>query len=154
MAIAFLPSYSGSVTAHIWQNNLSPGYALVRTLAASDAGPQLVNEINELMMDCLQDDWDGHGAVKASHDAYAAAIQFAKALPQGFQMPVPVVDRDGCFSFEWRRGPRRSVLVAVHPDYSVHWTSWIGTSRQHGCDAFFGELPASVRQLIQQLYSA
>jgi len=153
MALAFLPYSGSSVTAQTWQTHVSPGYALVSTLAASDTGPQLVNEINELMMDCLQDDWDGHGAARASHDAYAAALQFANALPQGYQKPDPVVDRDGCFSFEWRRGPRRSVLVAVHPDYTVHWTSWIGSSRQHGCDVFFGELPTAVHQLIQQLYS-
>lgn len=153
MALAFLPSYSDSATASSWTQKATPAYALVSTFAASDGKSQLIRELNELMMDCVQDDWDGHGSAKASRESYEAALRFVRALPPGFQLPEPVVDRDGCFSFEWRRGPRRSVVVAVHPDYSVHWASWIGSARQHGTDAFFNELPTSVRDLVKQLYS-
>lgn len=148
-----LSSYGELAATYSWQVKATSNYDLV-TIAASDSKQQLISEINELMMDCVHENWDGHGAQKASRDAYLAALRFVNALPSGFQQPEPVVDRDGCFSFEWRRGPRRSVVVAVHPDYCIHWTAWIGTSRQHGCAAFFDKLPTSVLNLLEQLYCA
>lgn len=121
--------------------------------AASDEKAALRSEIDELMMDCVNDDWDGHGATATSNTAYAAAQRFVAALPTGFKMPEVSVDPDGFFAFEWRRGARRTVLVSVHPDFTLHYAALVGTSRHYGDEPFFNRLPSTLEKLVEHLYS-
>lgn len=122
-------------------------------LAASDAPALLRSELNEWMMDCVRDGWDGHGAQAVSNQAYAAALRFVEALPPGFQVPDVAVDPDGCFTFEWRRGARRTVLVSVHPDFTVHYAALMGASHHYGDEPFFNKLPSGLERLIEHLFS-
>jgi len=113
----------------------------------------LVDQIKELKMECARDGWDGYGASAPSNGAYQAAMRFVEALPAGFQMPEVAVDPDGCFTFAWRRDKCRTVLVSVNFDHTLHFASLIGPSREFGEDVFFDELPVSIRELVERLYS-
>lgn len=137
-----------------WSRQGNVGYQQVSSAyAASDEKAALRSEVAELMMDCVQDGWDGYGATAASKESFAAAQRFVNALPTGFKMPEVSVDTDGCFNFEWRRSARRTLLVSVHPDFTLHYASLVGNSRHYGDEPFFNRLPSTLERLLEHLYS-
>ncbi len=118
----------------------------------STASGPLLAELDSLMLDCSEPDWNGYDANPISFDAYSAAKDLIKNLPPGFPTPSLAPDPDGLVTFEWRTGQRRIVLATVHPDFQISYAAIFGEAKQHGSEPFFGELPSSVRELVSRIY--
>lgn len=106
------------------------------------------------MIDCHQPGWDGYGAEAVSIDAYRSAERFIRSLPAGIEPPQVSADPDGCVTFEWRKSPRRTLLVSVRPGYALDYAALIGTAKAHGSEPFFDELPESLKALIRRVMGA
>ena len=128
-------------------------YAEVSTaLAASSPAALLLEQLNDLMLDCQVAGWDGYGAEAVSVEAYVAAQRFIRSLPAGFPTPELAADPDGCVNFDWHVSPRRTLVVSVHPDFRLDFAALIGTAKIYGSEPFFAsELPASVRDLVHRV---
>jgi hypothetical protein len=121
---------------------------------ASARDAALRAELESLMLDCCRPGWDGYGAEAVSIDAYHAAGRFVRSLPVGIPQPEIAADPDGCVTFEWRKSPRRTLLVSVRPGYAVDYAALIGTAKAHGSEPFFGELPETLKALIRRVVAA
>lgn len=121
-------------------------------VAATDVPQQLLAEMVEEAMDCCNDGWDGYGAKAIGAEAFEVARRFVQSLPAQFPRPRVVTDPDGWFAFEWNRGRRKSVVVAVDPAYRVHFSALLGPAELDGSEPFFGVFPQSVENLLQRLY--
>ena len=121
---------------------------------ASALAAALRMELENLIRDCARAGWDGYGAEAMSADAYRAAESFICALPVGIPQPELSADPDGCVTFEWRKSPRRTLLVSVRPGYALDYAALIGTAKTHGSEPFFGELPEMVKTLIRRVIAA
>jgi hypothetical protein len=123
------------------------------SLTASDWKAALRNQLNELMMDCCRDDWNGYGATALTNSAYQAALQFIDSLPEGFQTPELGADPEGCVTFEWRRSSTRTVWVSVGTNFEIHYAALLSPGNEHhGKGVFFNALPDILLNLVRQLY--
>ena len=105
----------------------------------------LLDELNDLMLECRVAGWDGHGAAAVDLYAYTAAKRFIESLPAGFPLPSLSADPDGCVTFEWWKSPRRVLLVSVHPNFQLDYAALLGAAKHYGSEPFFGgQLPDSV----------
>ena len=123
-------------------------------IPASSAVGALLAELNDVMLDCCRDDWDGYGAKAVSIHAFAAAKRFLESLPTGFPVPSISADPEGCVTFEWRKSPRRVLLVSVHPNFQVDYAAIFGTAKQYGSEPFFTEVPESLKSIVHRVFAA
>lgn len=136
-------------------SSISAQYADVEvSYPASVRDATLRAELESLMLDCCRSGWDGYGAEAVSTDAYRAAERFIRSLPVGIPQPELSADPDGCVTFEWRKSPRRTLLVSVRPGYALDYAALIGTAKAHGSEPFFGELPETLKTLIRRIVAA
>ena len=139
------PRYSATAICYAEVAPAYPASALAATLRS---------ELESLMFDCHRAGWDGYGADAVSMDAYNAAERFIRSLPFGIPQPDLSADPDGYVTFEWRKSPRRTLLVSVRPGYALDYAALIGTAKAHGSEPFFGELPETLKALIRRVVAA
>jgi hypothetical protein len=80
--------------------------------------------------------------------------QLLESLPLGFPAPSIGAEPDGQLTLEWHRSPRRTLSVSVDGDGNLHYAALLGPNRAYGTEAFFGEFPDAIRQLVWKVYSA
>lgn len=112
------------------------------------------DELFDCWNDCRQPNWDGYGARAVTQDALNNAWQFLVALPLGCPLPSVGAEPDGDFTFEWHHSARRTLSVSVTPDGNLHYAALIGANRAYGTEAFFGEVPLAIINLIARVQSA
>jgi hypothetical protein len=109
------------------------------------------NELCEVAEECESPNWDGYGAEPVSTDTYRLAYRFLEALPVGTPAPSVGAEPDGDLTFEWHRGPQRTLSVSVSPDGELHFAARIGSARDYGTRVFSGEIPQRIFKLIQRV---
>jgi hypothetical protein len=100
------------------------------------------------------ENWDGCEASAVSQDTLRNAYSFLESLPIGFPAPSIGAEPDGHLTLEWHRSGRRTLSVSVSPDDELHYAGLFGPSRVYGTEAYFGEVPHSILDLIRRVYSA
>jgi hypothetical protein len=102
---------------------------------ARSSGParQPVGEaLFEAWADYSKENWDGEGARAVPVDRLVTAIALVDDLPRRFPAPEADGDREGDFSLEWYRGPRRSITVSIAAEGLLHWAALIGDDDPRG----------------------
>jgi hypothetical protein len=117
-------------------------------------GKGVFSELYSVTSGCLLDNWDGYGAAPVSADVYALACQFLRALPLGINAPAVGAEPDGQLTFEWYRSPRRLLSVSVSPEGDLHYAALLGPSKAYGTEAFFGDVPPTILDLIHRVQAA
>lgn len=117
-------------------------------------GKGVFDELYSVAERCLVRDWDGYGAAPVSADAYALASQFLRALPLGIAAPSVGAEPDGQLTFEWYRSPRRLLSISISPDGDLHYAALLGPNKAYGTEAFFGEVPRMILDLIHRVQAA
>lgn len=97
-------------------------------------------------------DWNGYEAVAVSSDACREMTRFLEALPLGINKPTIAPDPRGCLSVEWYRNPRRVLSISVSND-NLHYAALLGANKTYGTEAFFGQIPQNILELIRRVYS-
>jgi hypothetical protein len=98
--------------------------------------------------------WDGYGAEPVSPEAYAKAYRFLESLPLGTPRPAITAEPDGQIAFEWYVSSYRTLSVSVSADGDLHYSALLGPNKAYGTEAFFGETPRAILDLILRLYAA
>lgn len=114
----------------------------------------LREELATVWEECRAANWDGHEAVAVSQDTLRNAYSLLESLPIGFPAPSIGAEPDGHLTLEWYCSPRRTLSVSVSPDDELHYAGLFGPSRVYGTEAYFGEVPKSILQLVRRVYSA
>jgi hypothetical protein len=117
-------------------------------------GKGVFSELYSVANSCLVGNWDGHGAAPVSADVYALACQFLRALPLGIAAPSVGAEPDGQLTLEWYRSPRRLLSVSVSPEGDLHYAALLGPSKAYGTEAFFGDVPRTILDLIHRVQAA
>lgn len=112
------------------------------------------DELVAVWDDCRHADWDGFGALAVTVDTLRNACQFIESLPLGCPAPSVGAEPDGQLTFEWHRRPRRTLSVSVTPDGYLHYAALVGPNRAYGTEAFFGEAPEAILDLVRRIYAA
>lgn len=112
---------------------------------------QARQQLSQIATECCAPNWDGHGARAVSHDAHLQAYRFLESLPLGAEIPSPGVDPDGELTFEWHHGPHHTLSVSVTEEGDLHYAALIGSNKTFGTEAFLGDLPKTIVELISRL---
>jgi len=108
-------------------------------------------ELHDVFAECHLPDWDGYGAEAVTAEAFEAAQRFAAALPAGLPMPSVGADPDGCFTFVWRSGKSKTLLVSVSPKFRIDFAAVFGASRVFGNEAFFDKFPPELKGVLSRV---
>ena len=114
-------------------------------------GKGVFDELYSVAERCLVGDWDGYGAAPLSANVYAQACQFLRALPLGIAAPSIGAEPDGHLTLEWYRSPRRLLSVSISPEGDLHYAALLGPNKAYGTEAFFGDVPRQILDLIHRV---
>lgn len=114
-------------------------------------GSGVFDELFSVAEMCACPNWDGSGADPVEPEAFAAAYRFLESLPPGTPAPTIGVEADGQLTFEWHKGPRRTLSVSVSPEGELHYSALLGgANRAFGTESFLGEVPKAIVELIRR----
>ena len=107
-------------------------------------------QLNEVLEDCAQSDWDAYGAEPVLFESYENAKRFARSLPFSFSSPDVSAEPDGEITFEWYSNPTRVFSVSVGPNNELHYAGLFGASRAYGTEVFHDEIPEVILSHIKR----
>lgn len=134
-----------SNTVQDWRRHLHESRSL-------GVGGALHEELGAVWDECRSADWDGFGAQPVDNDTLRNTYRLLESLPLGFPIPSIGSEPDGSMTLEWHRSARRTLSVSVAPDGNLHYAALLGPNRTYGTEAFFGEVPESILDLIRRVY--
>jgi len=105
----------------------------------------------DVFQDCKKADWDGYGAMGVSDLTYYIARSFLQALPFWVAEPTFGAEPDGHLTFEWHRGPRKTLSVSVNPEKKLHYAALFGSESYSGTTPFYDEVPHLILEVIKML---
>jgi hypothetical protein len=87
-----------------------------------------------------------------SPEAFSLTLELLNALPHDIPLPTVVVEADGNIGLDWDEGARQVVSLTVRDTPMVGFSALLGAEPLHGRTPFAGEIPQTVRYLLQRLY--
>ena len=127
--------------------------ALCETYTFGHAYYEALKELVSIKEHCTFPGWDGYDAEPVRRKTIWSAYRFLEALPPGFPTPSVGAEPDGDITLEWYRSPRKTISVSVSPDDNLHYSALLGPNKYYGTEAFFGEVPASILELVRRVQS-
>ena len=123
-------------------------------LRSSNVLGMVSDELWTVWEECRVPNWDGYDAMPVEQETYRNAYLFLESLPPGFPAPTIGAEPDGALTLEWRRSARRILSVSIHPDGDLHYAALFGPNRVCGTEAFFGDAPKPILDLVRKVYAA
>ena len=117
-------------------------------------GRRAYHELEQVYADCQELGWDGYGALAVSEATYRLTRKFMDALPLGLPAPAFGAEPDGQLTVEWYSSPRRTLSISISAEGELHYAALVGASKAYGTEAFFGEVPRAIVDLIRRATSA
>lgn len=108
-------------------------------------------ELAAVWEECRHADWDGVGALPVGQDTLLQAYRLLESLPLGCPAPSVGAEPDGHLTLEWHRGRLHTLSLSVSPEGELHYAALIGPNRVYGTEAFFGEMPDAIINLIRRI---
>jgi hypothetical protein len=133
-------------TTRDWQRYLRNS----KVLGDADA---VQDELAAVYQECRVRDWDGFDAMPVEQDTLQNASVLLESLPLGIPSPSIGAEPDGHLTLEWHRSANRTLSVSVDAQGDLHYAALVGPNRRFGKEAFFGETPNVILELIQLVYA-
>jgi len=121
-----------------------------RAVTLDPGDRETVRRMNEIVVECTRDDWDGDGAAALSPASYQSAERFLKALPAGLRKPEVSIDPDGEMVFEWSAGAQRAFSISFGAGGKLTYAGLFGPNRTHGVEYITYGLPRELVAKIQR----
>jgi hypothetical protein len=115
---------------------------------------RVLDDLATVWDQCRQPNWDGYQALPVTQDALRNTYVFLESLPLGFTAPSVGAEPDGDLTLEWHRSPRHTLSVSITPNGDLHFAALLGPNRIYGTEAFFGEVPERIVNLIREVFVA
>lgn len=114
----------------------------------------LREELASVWEECREPNWDGYDALAVTQDVLRNTYVFLESMPLGFPRPSIGAEPDGDLTLEWHRSARRTLSVSVNAFGELQYSALFGPSRVYGTEAFFGDVPDTILNLIRRVYAA
>lgn len=112
---------------------------------------RLKDEAIDVQSRCAFGDWDGYGANGVSKEALAAALNFARLLPDGIPEPEIVPEPSGHLGFLWSSNPNKTYSVTASPDGQLVYAGVFGRKEISGQVPFYDELPQEIILALKEV---
>lgn len=155
ISLGATPTNGASDTAQFIAAQVERGrWRLQDSIAFGLRAKGVFDELNEVLAECGEPNWDGYGAQPVSDAAYRLTREFLKALPLGTPAPSIGAEPDGHLTVEWYRSPRRTLSVSISPEGDLHYAALMGSAKAYGTEPFLGEAPKVIVDLIHRVLAA
>jgi hypothetical protein len=114
----------------------------------------VMEELYEIAENCRLENWDAQGASAIDQETFRQAYRFLEALPLGFIPPSIGVEPDGQITLEWYKSTRKTLSISVSPEGDLHYSAIVGLNKSYGTEAFFGEIPKPIFELLNRVLGA
>jgi hypothetical protein len=114
----------------------------------------IFEDLFDVAQKCNRSNWDGYDAIPVSQETFQQAYRLLETLPLGMQPPSVGVEPDGNITLEWYRFPKRTLSLSVSPDGNLHYSALMGPNTAYGTEAFFGDFPKRVLDLVNRVLAA
>jgi hypothetical protein len=142
-----------SATAHYVEEAADEGFRPLQESTALGIESVVCHELASVWEECRNPNWDGYGALPVTRETLRNAYCLLESLPLGFPAPSIGAEPDGHLTLEWHCSSRRTLSVSVSPEGELHYAGLFGPNRAYGTEVFFGELPASILELVWRVYA-
>lgn len=115
------------------------------------AGNDAFRNLCMIVDECRLPNWDGHGALPVSAEAFMHACHFLQTMPLGTPAPGVGIEPDGDLTLEWHRSAHRTLSVSVSPKGDLHYSALIGPNKAYGTEAFLGDIPQIILDLVRRV---
>lgn len=132
----------------------SNGWKRLQESSAFGIESTVRDELATVWEECRDANWDGYDAVAVPQDVLRNTYEFLESMPLGFPRPSIGAEPDGDLTLEWHRSARRTLSVSVNSVGELHYSALFGPNRVYGTEAFFGEVPVTILELIRRVYTA
>lgn len=113
-----------------------------------------LTSLEEIIVECSAEGWDGYDAAPVSDDAYDEAKRLLESLPLAtFPMPEIVPEPDGGIGLEWYKGKRQVFVVSLRRMNEIVYAGLYGLSRTYGTEYFGTSLPRVIIDNLKRLFS-
>jgi hypothetical protein len=111
------------------------------------------DELATVYEECRVPDWDGFDAMPVEQDTLRNAYILLESLPLRIPYPSIGAEPDGHLTLEWHRSAHRTLSVSVDAEGDLHYAALIGPNQRYGKEAFFGETPNVILDLVRLIYA-
>jgi len=115
-----------------------------------------INEIyqyfNEILEECLEENWDGFGAQPFDIYSFFVAAKFFSFLPENIPKPEINVDPDGEVALEWFNGSDRMLSISFSKKGVLSYAGLFGINKAHGKEYFDNDLPGEILEKINRVF--
>jgi hypothetical protein len=143
-----------SDAAQFVDNESAEGRWRLRELNAFGLESSLRDELATVWEECREPNWDGYEALPVTQGTLRNVYQFLESMPADIPAPSIGAEPDGDLTLEWHRSPRRTLSVSVSPEGDLHYSALFGSNRVYGTEAFFGDIPKLILDLIRRVNAA
>lgn len=114
-----------------------------------------LTELQDILKDCSEDNWDGYHARPISSAAAEEASEFLVLLLSQMQIPTEIVpEPDGSIALEWYNQHGKNLSVSF---IGSNWLAYSGRFNDgtsiYGVERFGTSIPTSIKAAIQRLYA-
>jgi len=116
---------------------------------------EMQQELNELFLECSENDWDGYDANSLIESAYFEAMRFIQSISSIHSFPTPeiVPEPTGEIGFEWYKENRQVFIVSVSGKNELVYAGLFGPNKVHGTEYFGDSLPSIIITNLKRLYT-
>jgi hypothetical protein len=155
LSTATISTRASSSTASYVSEQLEEGRRHLLDSHSLGMGTNAVMEkLYELAESCRLENWDGQGAIAVGQETFRQAYRFIEALPLGSIPPSLGVEPDGQITLEWYKSTRKTLSISISPEGDLHYSAIVGLSKSYGTEAFFGEIPKPIFELLNRVLTA
>jgi hypothetical protein len=120
-------------------------------ISSGEGYADAVAQLEDLLVECAEVDWDGYGAAPIDLAAFEQAQRLLEVLPSSFSFPFVSADPDGEVSFDWFQGDSDVFSLSVGADGRLSYAGVFGPSRVFGTEFLSDEIPEAVLGQLRRI---
>lgn len=119
----------------------------------SERDIKLFTELEEILIGCSRDDWDGEDSIGVSRVSVQFAKKFLRLMPDTIPTPEITPDPDGYISFEWYVDRKNSLMLSIGPAPVIYFAGVFGQDEKlNGKTKLGDEIPDPITGSLAKLY--
>jgi hypothetical protein len=124
---------------------------LTRSRTLGESYSAILEQLDNLELDCSLPNWDGEDAAPVSGEAVVRAREFVEALPRDLPQPEITAGRDGEVLFDWIKDQKRMVTAYVTTSGLIRFVYINNQENDFGAFVFAGRVDPRLTIFILKL---
>lgn len=112
-----------------------------------------LENLNEIYLEALHENWDGYGAAAVSSEAKFEVERFLDLLPSAISFPEIAADPDGDIGLVWSNKRANTFTISFSGRNKINYSGLYGVSEVFGVEVFVDVIPQTIIANLRRLYN-